>query len=363
MGVETAIRAAPESVYQDEGRFSSYVRKTFYQMNHLFRPLSDRISIKARNFGAGKFLISETHLRGDMRAVGERNWGHIRSDNTKLFVLWFPLEGSLAMIHNGNRETIRNSDFTITYSGVPHRGTIELDHGEEYRTLMVTVPFNFVTDILPNAQDLSGRKFGSDSVEVQMARDILQTLSENPTRFDEESAQRLISAALYSVFSSIRSVHDDAVESLSVKDSRAKEVLSFIDRHLAESNLTAKRIGEGCSISSRYVHSLLRQRGTSLKDYVWRSRYDQARARIADPRYSHETIGSIAMDLGFRSNAHFSTGFRKVFGKSPSEVRLNALEGVSKSTDRREKISDRSCAHSLKFFGDEQLLEEQAGTA
>lgn len=331
MNNEIAVRLARETDYHDEGRFSAYVRKTFYQMSHLFRPITDRISIKVQDFGAGMFVIADTRLRGVMCAVGERSWKHIRSDNTKLFVLWFPLEGSLNMVHNGNREVLENSDFTMTSSSLPHRGTVELNHAAQYRSLMVTVPFSYVTDILPNAQGLSGRKFSIDNITLRMSRNILQTLSDNPESFDEESAQRFISSALYSIFNSIRSDHDDANGALSIKDSRAKEVLSFIDRHLAESNLTAKRIGEGCSISSRYVHSLLRQRGTSLKDYVWRNRYDQARARIADPRYSHETIGSIAMDLGFRSNAHFSTGFRKLFGKSPSEVRLRALEGTSKS--------------------------------
>jgi AraC-like DNA-binding protein len=347
MGNEIAVKAFWEADYQDEGRYSAYVRKTFYQMNHLFRPITDKTSIKVQDFSAGKFVIADTHLRGEMRAVGERNWNHIRSDNTKLFVLWFPLEGSLNMVHNGKREVLKIDEFTMTLSSLPHRGTVELSHGEQYRCIMVTVPFSYITDILPHAQDLCGLKFDIDNAPLRMSLDILTALSDNPGQFDEETAHHFISSALYSVFSSIRSTHDGAIEALSIKDSRAKEVLSFIDRHLAESNLTAKKIGEGCSISSRYVHSLLRQRGTSLKDYVWRSRYDQARARIADPRYSHETIGNIAMDLGFRSNAHFSTGFRKVFGKSPSEVRLRALEAASKSIASGAKPNNRPCSQNL----------------
>jgi hypothetical protein len=34
MGDEIAVKVAD---YQDEGRFSAYVSKTFYRMNHLFR--------------------------------------------------------------------------------------------------------------------------------------------------------------------------------------------------------------------------------------------------------------------------------------------------------------------------------------
>jgi AraC-like DNA-binding protein len=214
---------------------------------------------------------------------------------------------------------------------------------------MIAVPFSYVTDIMPYAQSISGRKFSVDNISLKMSLELIKSLSENSDAFDEESAQRFVSAALYSIFSFIRSRFEGEVKASSIKDARAKEVLSFIDRHLAEPNLTAKKIGDGCSMSSRYVHSLLRQRGTSLKDYVWRSRYDQARARIADPRYSHETIGSIAMHLGFRSNAHFSTGFRKVFGESPSEVRHCALAAVSEPIAPEARRRTSPCSRNFRL--------------
>ena len=349
MGAEIAVRTPLEPGHQDEGAFYAYVSKTFYQMSHLFRPMDDQVSIKVQDFGAGMFVIADTHLGGEMRAVGERNWSHIRSDNAKMFVLWIPLEGTLNMIHNGKREVLHPDEFMMTSSSLPHRGTVKLNRGENYRALMIAIPFSYVTDLMPYAQDVSGLKFAVDNVRLKTSIHVLKVLSENADDFDDETAQRFVAAALCSIFKSIRCNHEGAAGTLSIKESRAKEVLSFIDRHLAEPNLTAKKIGEGCSISSRYVHSLLRQKGTSLKDYVWRSRYDQARARIADPRYSHETIGSIAMDLGFRSNAHFSTGFRKVFGTSPSELRHCALEAVSKTGATEIERQSRPCPQTFRL--------------
>jgi AraC-like DNA-binding protein len=305
--------------------FAKYVSKRFYHMNHLFQSESKENLIKVNEVDAGTFAISDTQLYGAMHAIGERRWQDIRTDNANLFVIWITLEGNISIIHNGNREEIGESNYTMTWSKLPHRGKVVVGNSGRYRALMVSVSSSYVTSLFPRAHDVAGGRFTINTAGARLARYALELLAENPEEFSKDEAQNLVASAVYSLLLPIANGPDRTVEAESLKESRATEVISFIDRHLADSSLTAGKIGAGCSMSSRYVHSLLRQRGTSLRDYVWRRRYEAAHERISDPRFASETIGSIALALGFQSNAHFSTGFRKTFGQSPSQVRKSAL--------------------------------------
>ena len=60
--------------------------------------------------------------------------------------------------------------------------------------------------------------------------------------------------------------------------------------------------------------------GTTLGAYTRTLRIEESRQRLA-LQPSNETIGEIAIDLGFSDQQHFSHAFRKQFGVTPSEYR------------------------------------------
>ncbi|MDG2533912.1 helix-turn-helix domain-containing protein [Sphingomonas sp. HITSZ_GF] len=74
-------------------------------------------------------------------------------------------------------------------------------------------------------------------------------------------------------------------------------------------------------ISAVYLRKLFAAAGTSFADFVLAVRLDQARARLADPAWSHRTIATIAFEIGFGDISYFNRCFRRRFGMTPSESR------------------------------------------
>ena len=85
-------------------------------------------------------------------------------------------------------------------------------------------------------------------------------------------------------------------------------------------------VAKGCGISPRYLSFLLRLKGTSFSELVWDQRLDKAREWLAasDPR--DISISEIAYGVGFKSPAHFSRMFKRVFGVNPREFRGDRQE-------------------------------------
>lgn len=95
-------------------------------------------------------------------------------------------------------------------------------------------------------------------------------------------------------------------------------VLQIIERDLTEP-LSVVQMAKAVGISpSRLVQLFREQTGLTPAGCRMRLRLEEARKRLKNPSL---TITTVAADLGFASNQHFATKFRKYFGLSPSDFR------------------------------------------
>jgi AraC-like DNA-binding protein len=62
----------------------------------------------------------------------------------------------------------------------------------------------------------------------------------------------------------------------------------------------------------------------SLSEFVLAQRLVHAHRMLADPRFAGRAIGAIAFEAGFGDLSHFNRTFRRRFGMTPSEARVQA---------------------------------------
>ena len=98
-------------------------------------------------------------------------------------------------------------------------------------------------------------------------------------------------------------------------------VRQYIHQHLTEHDLTIDRIAEALRCSKRYVHRAFEEDQLSADRYIWRSRLELARQRLASAQFAHNTLSQISEACGFSSTAHFSKLVKTEFGLSPSALR------------------------------------------
>jgi AraC-like DNA-binding protein len=102
-------------------------------------------------------------------------------------------------------------------------------------------------------------------------------------------------------------------------DSLLTRVLTFVDQHLTEPDLTATRIARQHSISVRHLYKLCAEADVSLEQRIISNRLQGARSALAAPAGRHRTIASIAHAWGFTSPAHFHRRFRQAYGITPGD--------------------------------------------
>lgn len=102
--------------------------------------------------------------------------------------------------------------------------------------------------------------------------------------------------------------------SLDIKTTeRLDKIISYIDRHFTDPDLTAEKVAKECSIPTRTFYRALESENISFKEYLTRKRLEYALELIV---LRGCKIYTASMDSGFRYLSTFYRNFRQFYGMS-----------------------------------------------
>ncbi|TYC64649.1 helix-turn-helix domain-containing protein [Stappia sp. BW2] len=96
---------------------------------------------------------------------------------------------------------------------------------------------------------------------------------------------------------------------------------SFIASHIRDPELDRNRVASATGLSVRRLNAIFQCEGSSIAGEIRQKRLDVVAAALRDPRFAALSISEVAMRCGYSNLQHFSTLFRKVFGRSPRGYR------------------------------------------
>ena len=100
-----------------------------------------------------------------------------------------------------------------------------------------------------------------------------------------------------------------------------RRIQLFIDGQLSNPDLTPGYVAAAHYISTRSLHKLFEDSGTTAAAWIRERRLAGARRDLADPLLADVPISAIGARWGLPDPAHFSRIFRTAHGCSPSTYR------------------------------------------
>lgn len=280
------------------------------------------IDVRAEREAVGACSI--LRLRSRNRLTFKRSWSHIREDATDVVVLWFVRSGSLRIVLSGNSSIARPGDFALTKSMQPFTIECETDGEGVHEVLHVVVPSHVFRRVLPSELK-SGLTVPAGERALALAEGVLDNLLQHGQAVAEQPRRTLFDGALAAVAGTLGARDDCLQVRRSLREERLQEVLRYIDVHLSDPNLSAAVVARGCGISPRYLSALLQEHGTPFPDLVWGQRVAAAGRWLANSSPEDISIAEIAFRVGFKSPAHFSRMFKRVYRQGPRDYRSNCL--------------------------------------
>ena len=117
-----------------------------------------------------------------------------------------------------------------------------------------------------------------------------------------------------------------------LRAARRRAVKADMVAHLTDPRVDVDWAARRHGVSSATIRALFYDEGTSFSDYLRSVRLDHARTLLLAPFTANETVTSIALTAGFNDIGWFNQAFRRRFGMTPSQMRV---EGRARSDTSR----------------------------
>jgi AraC-like DNA-binding protein len=199
----------------------------------------------------------------------------------------------------------------------------------QMRQVQVDIPVETLLETLPLPDVLApikidGALHAGRALMQPLRREMLEFV-ENPLADHADAASRRIRSMVQML---MRAHLSDRAAS---RDLRLLRAEAFIAEHLSDPELDAEAVARHLSMSLRNLNRIFEQRDCSVTQWIWRERLALAHRMLADSVHAGLTIGTIALQCGFATQAHFAHAFKEEFGLTPSEHRLGARANASRA--------------------------------
>ncbi len=300
-----------------------------------FRDFRDAVAgsfvpLEVGSLGAGPFwgrlrtvdvdAVHVTEVKATRHTV-ERTPLLIEANDPRYYKASLQVSGTGLLIQDGREALLQPGDLAIYDTDRPYSLVFE----EDIRMLVLMFPRESIGLPPEMVGQLTAHRFSSDDGLGGMIIPFLNTVSQNIDRVGGLAGPRLVQTALDLITTMFASELDLEAASGDSHQLLMQQIRGYIDANLGSPELGPAQIAAAHFISTRHLHGLFREKGTTVSTWIRERRLDRCRRDLVDPLNAHLSVSAIAARWGFLDAAHFSRVFKAAHGASPSELRLASL--------------------------------------
>ena len=280
-------------------------------------------SARLATFSTGSGSFGRTRI---MAVTGIRTKTELSNSPDRLYANYV-LSGQL-FIDQGDKITTANKGDLVIFDS-----TLPVKHIKVADGIFQDLSFSLSKEKFGNADQIFGNiaiphtKILSPltSCFAFLAENILSACPEELMAIGAACAALLPVAAAYGTEEHRQDVHDVALNRYD------REMLRFIDNHIADETLSPSAAAQHLGISVRYVHKRFAAFGTTFSSYVRLKRLELVSQDLVSEAGIKQPIFAVAYRWGFGDLSTFVRAFKKKYGYTPREHR--ARHGRASSSE------------------------------
>lgn len=272
-------------------------------------------------FGAARRIdvcgMDFAHISNDLDYV-HRDWDDIRADAAEHLFLIMQIEGSCGVEHIGQQNVLDVGECLLVDSTKP---TTFYFGGRFSNHLSLHLPRQLMYSESRVNFDIA-RKLAADDPMAIMLRALVTKIMTTPeTASSAGTLRELMYNATRQAFLStgedtpLHAIHDSAIKRMQMID-------ILIDRHLTESDLSARWLAMRLGISIRTLQQDFQGMGVTCTTVIRDRRLRFAKQKIEQlkDQKSAGSIAEVAYSAGFNDISYFNRSFKELFNCAPTDL-------------------------------------------
>jgi len=294
---------------QRAGLWDRAVRSAFPGLSVTLGDLRPHGTIERITVGAGEIFAIES---GPADVLHEAP--RVRSEQAQLSLMVLS-RGAIRVAQAGRAAALSAGDMVVLDESKSFRMVGE----ESSRMLFLRVPRAAALGRYPLLEKLLVTALPGEAPGTAILAETLLRFSREAHRLGESQRCAMMNAIVQML-----GVAEPFSELPASSDWRVRRALDFIELNLSVAGLTAEIVAQDQHISRRRLDQLMHEScGQSIASHLWSRRLEQAAVDLRDPMKVRLSVAQIAFANGFEDAAHFTRAFKKRFGNTPGQWRLN----------------------------------------
>lgn len=262
----------------------------------------------------------DLNLLASTRQEVSRTAGMVSQDGSASFELVFARSGAINVEHCGRRAVVAPGSFMLLDNEYPWH--LSFPHGGDCPT--VHMAKDWLLALAPGAQDRCGVPLGHLSAWTRPLAGYLTAIADEGLA-SMDMPRHVIADQLGALA--------NLLIAGGISRSRDRDLGRRIRDCIADAygahDLCPARVARELSISTRHLHRVLAQDGTSFGRVLRETRMAAAASLLMDDRTRTLSIGEVAWRVGYPDQSHFARVFRAAHGCSPVRFRNATCAGAN----------------------------------
>jgi AraC-like DNA-binding protein len=276
---------------------------------------AEGLRARQRNFDLGGVRLAEITAN---EHVVERTQPILRSHPKDSVFACLLVEGDAFFYQSGRCIPVHEGDLIIYGTTTPYLYGVT----RSMRQVQVDIPSERLIETCPLPAMLApiridGSLRAGRLLTEPLRREMLQFV-EAPWADRAPAASRCITSLLEVL------IRAHAGDRSGNPDLRLLRAESFIAEHLADPALDAEAVAHHLAMSPRHLNRVFEPHACTATQWIWRQRLAAAHRLLSGGAPASMSIGDVALDCGFSTQAHFAHAFKQAYGVTPSEHRAQS---------------------------------------
>ena len=248
---------------------------------------------------------------------------HVARTRDPLFYLHLQLTGSSLNIQDGREARLTAGDFALFDNTRPY----QMNFDEPNDVLVLGISADTMRSYVAYAENVVAVAMPHRNNHNRLLSDFLRRFWVQCRAAGDGGAEgRIVRALLELTASAYAVLPNSGANRPASAASRRVRVLSYIEQHLTEPDLTPTNIARSMGLTPRYLHLLFAGQEETLSRRIMRRRLEESARLLEERAGTTRALGSIATSCGFASLTHFGKAFRGQYGMTPTDYRRRHLQ-------------------------------------
>ncbi|UOQ61280.1 helix-turn-helix domain-containing protein [Leucobacter rhizosphaerae] len=289
-------------------------------VDHSFVPLKitpdahHRFSASMRGVDADDVAFTEVAA---LPQLVERTPENISRGGSGYYKVSLLLAGSSILIQDGREVVMKPGDISFYDTSQPY----SLLFDEQFRNLIMMFPKSRLDFPAHVTESLTAVSLGDQHPLAHVVAEFISRASPHLHLLSGPARAKLAHSSLELLNSTLSAVFDVDAPPHDPHQALLQKITGYIEQHLGSPRLSPDAIAAAHYVSTRHLHALFRETGTTVSTWIKERRLERCRLDLVDPAFAHLGVAAVAANRGFVDAAHFSRSFRAAYGMSPTELR------------------------------------------